>query len=213
MNFIRYIIQYFRRPRHSVTTRCVQPDEPSYDVNNLPPGVVPIESSYDLSRIPGTMLDVGAIAKLLQTSGNELVTLNQKIGVRGGCGHHIFVIDEVINQNSVQRGLGGTCPYCSLEAAELLNQNLISLPQAEQMSLYCSRCASYCDGCRRGNICLRHAQQFQSLDGTILLLCPDCLRKAEQDKFFKRTLAMMLTPFVDYNRLPPPTQRSDPDGY
>jgi hypothetical protein len=208
-----FIRRFFEHNRHNVTTRRVRPDEPSYDANNLPPGCLPIESFYDLSRIPGTMLDVGTIAKLLQTSSNELVTLNQKIGVRAGCGHLIYAVDEVINQNSVRPVPDGTCTDCSFEAAELLNQNLISLPQAEQMSLYCSRCASHCDGCRRSNICVRHAQQFQSLNGTILLLCPSCLKKAEQDKFFEKTLALMLAPFVDYNRLPQPTQRRDPDGY
>jgi hypothetical protein len=143
----------------------------------------------------------------------ELITFGMEIGIRCGCGHHIYGIDEIVTPHGIQRGLGGQCAYCSLEAAALLNQNLISLQQAEEHSLYCSGCASHCDSCRRANICLRHAQQFQNLDGTILLLCPDCLKKAEQDKFFKKTLAVMLSPFVDYRRLPPNQRRYSNEDY
>jgi len=207
-----FIRRFFEHNRHNVTTRRVQPEDQQHHFHNLPPNITPIESTFNVQPIPGTTCSLGTIEKVLQNM-DELITSNQRIGVCCGCGHHIFNVEEKVTQHGVQRGLGGQCSYCALEAAEYLNQNLISLQQAEEHSLYCSQCASYCDGCGRRNICIRHARPFQSLDSSVLLLCPDCLRMAEQDKFFKKTLAMMLAPFVDYNRLPPPTQRKDPYGY
>ena len=210
--FNNFIKRIFRPLQHNIRTRRIEPEDPRHCSHNLPPGITPIESTYNKQPIPGTTRSIGTIEKILQHM-DELINFNQKIGVRCGCGHHIFNIEEIITQHGVQRGLGGQCPYCALEAAELLSQKLISLQQAEEMSLYCSKCASHCDGCRRNNICIRHTQQFENLDGSILVLCPDCLKNAEQDKFFKKTLDLMLAPFVDYNRLPPPTQRRDPYVY
>jgi len=203
-NFIKRI---FQRPEQNVVDRQTRPEVSPHNCDTLPPGCIPIESSYDMNRIPGTTLDVGTIAKVLQASNDELITYNQAKGIRPGCGHHIYTIDEVVTSESIRPGLGGLCPYCSLEAAELLNQNLVSLQQAQELSLYCSKCASHCDGCGRNNICSRHSQQFEDLDGRVILLCPDCMKKAEKDKFFKKTLNIMLSPFIDYRRLPPSQER------
>jgi len=211
--FNNFIKRIFRPLQHNIRTRRIEPEDPRHCSHNLSPGITPIESTYNMQSIPGTTCSLGTIEKVLQTLNGELINYTKKEGVQLGCGHPVFVIDEVITENSAQSGVGGACPYCSLEAAELLSQKLISLQQAEEMSLYCSKCASHCDGCRRNNICIRHTQQFENLDGSILVLCPDCLKNAEQDKFFKKTLDLMLAPFVDYNRLPPPTQRRDPYVY
>lgn len=202
-----FIKRFFKRPKQNVVEHQPQSEVSPHHCDTLPPRCIPIESSYDLKRIPGTTLDVGIIAKVLQASNNELITYNQPKGIRPGCGHHIYTIDEVVTPESTCLGLGGLCPYCSLEAAELLNHNLISLQQAEEMSLFCSQCASHCDGCRRINICRRHSQQFKDLDGRVILLCPDCLKKADKERFFQKTLSILLAPFVDHKRLPSAQER------
>jgi len=213
MNFIRYIIQYFRRPRHNVTVRQTTSQDPPRGSDDPSPGYLPIESYYDMHRIPGTTLDIGIVVKVIQTPANEIVTANQTKGIHCGCGHHIYRIDEVMTAESIHPGLGGQCPFCAAKATDLYNQNLISLQQAEEMSLHCSQCQSHCDLCRRNNVCARHTREFQQLDGTILLLCTECLAKAENDKFFKKTIAFMLYPFVDYRRLPPPKSTNPYEGY
>ena len=209
--FSRLIKYLFQGPEQDGMERQHQPEVSPYHYDTLPPGYIPIESSHELKRIPRTTLDVGVIAKVFQSPNNELITYNRPMGIRPGCGHHIYEIDEIVTPESVHHGLGGLCPYCSLEAAELLNQNLISLQQAEELSLYCSKCASHCDGCGRNNICVRHSQRFEGLDGKVILLCPGCMKKAEKDKFFKKTINIMLTPFIDYKRLPSSQERDDYD--
>jgi hypothetical protein len=202
-NPIKTIIRFFWQPRHNITTRRFQPEQPPNDFCNLPPGNIPIETLYEGQEIPGTSHYVGNIAKIFQTMSGEQVTYDQKKGVRCGCQHNIFSIDEKVTPTGIQRGLGGTCVYCAAEAAELFKLNLISQQQAEQLSLYCSQCASHCDGCRRTDICRRHAQKFEDVDGKTILLCPACLKKANNEKIFNKTLAMLLLPFVEHKRKPP----------
>lgn len=213
LDFIKYILSYFKQPQNNITTHRLQDEERPPNFFDLPPGFTPIETLWQEQEIPGTSRRVAIISRILKTPVDECVTYDAKKGVPCGCGHSIFVINEITTPESTEIGLGGQCPYCSLEAAELLNQNLISLQQAEELSLFCSQCVSHCDGCRRNNICVRHTQQFEDLNGTVILLCPDCLQKAEQEKFFKKTLAVMLAPFVDYKRLPPPIQRNNHYDY
>lgn len=213
INFIKYIIEYFKTQRHNIVAHQVEFGNPPPDFDNPPSEFMPIESYYDMHRIPGTTLDVGAVAKVLQAPSNEVVTLNQRKGVRTGCGHHIYTVDKITTEIWVQQGIGGVCHYCAQEAAQLLNQGVISIKQAEELSLYCSQCASQCDGCRRSNLCLRHSQRFEDWDGSVSFLCPDCLIKAENEKFFKKTLAVMLSPFIDHRRLPPPRQRRNHYDY
>ena len=204
----RFLKRFFKRSKQNIVAHQPRPEERSYYWDNLPPGFVPIDSLYDLREIPGTTLTIGSVAKVFNTPDNEQVTHDFKKGTRLGCGHSIFTINQMVTPECTEIGLGGQCLDCSLEAAELYNKNLVSLQIAEAMSLFCSQCASHCDGCRRTNICLRHSQQFKDLDGRVILLCPDCLKKADKEKFFKKTLSIMLAPFVDYKRLPP-SQRRD----
>ena len=208
-SFSQFIKRCLQRPKQNVVEH--QPEKSPHHWDALQRECNSIESLYDLHPIPGTTLDVGIIEKVLQAPNDELITYSQQKGIRTGCGHHIYKIDEVTTSESIHHGLGGLCPYCSLEAAELLNQNLISLQQAEELSLYCSKCASHCDGCGRNNICVRHSQRFEGLDGKVILLCPGCMKKAEKDKFFKKTINIMLTPFIDYKRLPSSQERDDYD--
>ena len=136
LDFIKYIIAYFTKHRDNVTVRQAIPQDPPRGYDNLPPGYLPIESYYDLHNIPGTTLDIGIILKVIQTPDNEIVSANLSKGIRCGCGHHIYLINAVANAESIHPGLGGQCPFCISEATVLYNQNLISLQQAEEMSLY-----------------------------------------------------------------------------
>lgn len=157
----------------------------------------PIESYYDLSRIPGTNLDIGIITKVLQTSQNEIITANQNKGTPTGCGHDAFLIDAVHTDNRRCRGIGGKCYICALEAAAQFNQGLITLEQAQALSLFCSDCQGGCDNCRRQDLCLRHSHRFEDAEGHTMYLCPDCLAKAENDKFFKKAMSVMMLPFTE----------------
>ena len=203
----------FGRQRQAVNRRSLPPKQYSYDVNNLPLGSVPIESSFDLTPVPGTMLQVGPVARVFQTSTNELVTAQQTVGIRLRCDHHVYSVHQIITAGGVQPGIGGVCDDCRLEAAALAARNLILPHQIDEFSLYCTMCASHCDACGRKNICIRHTQQFQSPEGQILTLCPTCLKQAEHDNFFRKVLSVMLAPLIDHRHLPDHTERTDRYGY
>lgn len=198
------LLNWLGRRRRNITLPP-PPTDAAQDSFNTPPGFTPIESSYDFQPISGTSLLIGRGSRVGQTSNGELVTCDQTKGVRGRCGHDIFVIDEIVTEQSIHRGIGGRCAFCTAEAAEMLRLNLITRQQAEELSLYCTQCASRCDGCRRTDICRRHAQEFEDADGKIMLLCPACIKKAELEKFFKKTMTLMLAPFAD-NKHKPPTE-------
>jgi hypothetical protein len=155
---------------------------------------------------------VGTIERVLQTPDGELITCSEEKGVTLGCNHEIFSLHEKVTSTGIQLGLGGICVFCAADATKIVSLNLISPQQSQLLARYCSQCRSRCDGCRRTDVCQRHAQKFEDLDGKVLLLCPACLKKADHEKFFKKTLAVMLLPFVDHKRKPP-TQSRDSYEY
>jgi hypothetical protein len=192
-NWMCQKIRQFRSRRHSVTPYQAQPeDRPSYE-QDLPPNYIPIETLIEGQEIPGTNRWVGEVAKVLQTLAGEQITIDRRKGVRLSCGHIAFAVQEKITENSIQRGIGGFCADCAAEGVEL--------------PAFCSRCGSHCDACGRRNLCSKHAQLFEDIDGQKRLLCPDCLSKAQHEKLFKKMVSIMLWPFVDRDRLSGPKNR------
>jgi len=205
---IKRVFQYFKRRPQNVTVHQRQFDDALHGHFDAVGEFIPIETNIDDQPVSGTVTQsVSKEERLLQTQGGQLITLSRRKGIRCGCGHFIYSIDP----DGRRAYLGGQCPYCALETAQLLKSGTINLEQAEAMSLYCDRCSSTCQGCGT-SLCRRHLRQF-ALDGTLTysFLCPDCLRQAEQDKFFKQALTIMFSPFLDYKRLPPLSERKPYD--
>jgi hypothetical protein len=133
------------------------------DMGNLPHGCTPIDTVLNTTRIPGTNLEIGTAARAVETNRQERIEFNKRHGLRAGCGHPLFSIDQ----------LGGTCFCCEFESLQLLSQGLISRSQAEERSLYCVQCASYCINCFR-RICASHTRLYQCPDGRFIPLCLVC---------------------------------------
>jgi len=202
--FLRHLFR-----RRVVVGQPFQDRDRWHERGDPPAGITPIESSLNLTPIPGTTLVVGTIARVFETAPGELVTADYAIGKALRCGHHVYSVHQVVSEGGIQPGIGGACDFCRLEAAAAAARNLIPVQQIEELSLYCTLCASHCDGCGRNNICVRHTRQFQAADGRILVLCPDCLRQAESERFFKRALAVISAPFCEPMRLPEAGRNSD----
>jgi hypothetical protein len=166
--------------------RASEPQDPQSD-DNPPPGCILIETQVHRQEVPGTSLWVGEIARVLQTPTGELVTQELKKGVRCGCGHRVFSLEETVTENGIQYGIGGTCHYCSADAQDLLRHHKISLQEAEENSLYCTQCSASCADCNRRNLCSRHANSFTDINKKKRPLCPECQAKAKRDKFFRKT--------------------------
>lgn len=196
-NLIELLKKLFRIKPKNITTSSFVNQQQEANFSNLPPGFIPKETVFDTSRIPGTSLDVGLQARVLQSLDEELITCEQRIGIRCGCGHLVYVIDEIRTENFTQPGVAGVCHECSKEAEENRKKGLITIQEAQAKSLYCTQCASHCDECGRRNLCVSHTHLFEDTDGKRMLLCPDCLKKAEAEKFFKKTLSILISPFID----------------
>ena len=192
MNFFRY---HPDQEPHSFH------DQEGRDFTNLPPGCMPIESLYDMDQIPGTSRNIGSQLRIFATPANELVTANRRIGIRAGCGHLLFRTQRMVTPQETEQGIGGVCADCVTEASQLLEQNHITIAQAEEMSLYCTDCASHCQGCLRSNLCIRHTQLFQEITGSCIPLCPKCYERAEKQKFLNKIITTALLPFVGRKRL------------
>jgi hypothetical protein len=180
-----------------------QPDEPRVDPYSP---AVEIESSHELISIPGTELQMGMIEKLLETASGGLIRVQQKIGIRFGCGDFGF---QAIPEGPIP-GLGGQCPHCLNEAMLSLRLGLISAMQVNSLSLYCSNCASRCDSCGR-KLCRRHTSQYLDPSGQRILLCPDCLKHMQQDRAFQSALSIVFAPFISHNETNTQSPRRSPD--
>jgi hypothetical protein len=196
------LFDFFRRARRRaanppvpVVPHRIEPDDP-LPAEDLPPGFIPIETQISGQDIDGTHRWIGQDARVGQMPSGELVTCERTRGVRCGCNHFVSSLHERTTETGVLAGIGGVCHYCELEADDLVKRNIISPFQAEAMKLYCTQCASHCDGCGRKNLCSRHTSVFQDSEGRQQQLCPDCLKKARSKKLFKQTLATMARLFA-----------------
>ncbi len=195
-----------RRRRSGIAPTPVAPHRSDpYDPlpeENLPSGFVPIETQIFGQHIDGTTRWIGQDARVGQMPNGELVTCERTRGVRCGCGHIVYSVHETVTQTGIHAGIGGICWDCAAEADDLVRRNALSAGQAEAMSLYCSQCASHCDGCGRNNLCTRHTKLFTDADGRQLRLCPKCSLKADRRRLFRQTIAAVSWLFTEDDRPP-----------
>jgi len=201
------IIKYCTRRRQNLTVNQTQTNNTLDNRYDNQAGYNLIEINRDEQPIPGMVTqNICTDKRLLETPTGGIITVGNKEGIRCGCNHFIYAIEP----NDTQPGLGGQCPICMTEAADILTKGQISLSQAEAMSLYCTLCSSRCDNCGR-SICKKHTQQFTNSDASINYLCPDCIKQAERNRLLKQTLTVMLSPFVDDSQLPSQKERKPND--
>ena len=201
-SFIRALANCFQRSSRQETASPPRPAEDMPDMfGSSVPGLDMIEAAFDLDNIPGTSRRIGQQAQVFRIPNGPLVTANMRNGILTGCGHHVFSLAPLVTSGETQPGIGGFCNDCAIEAEALLKQNVIGIPQAEEMSLYCSACASHCDGCHRQNLCSRHTQLFPMPDGITLTLCPMCYQDIRKSEFFRKVVSVALLPFIDHRRL------------
>jgi len=177
----KFIKQLFKRSRQQVQH---VPHEQHDESCNIPPRVIPIETVYEATELPGSSDWIGEIAKVFQTFDGDQVTLDRKKGIRCDCGHTIYQIDEEITTTSIKYGLGGECSDCKAEG---------------KSGYFCSQCKSHCQKCNRKDLCAHHTQSFTDINDKEWDLCPACYKKADTERFFKKTLSVMLWPFLENN--------------
>ncbi|HBG28988.1 MAG: hypothetical protein A2Y10_14800 [Planctomycetes bacterium GWF2_41_51] len=171
----------FSRPTQVDVTPRQQQQEPPHHHNifNLPPGWKPIDSVIKSVRIPGTSLELGSAARVVETDQDERLDFDKLHGILAGCSHFIYSIEQI----------GGKCFVCELESIELLKQNLITLSQAEERSLYCTQCASYCMACFK-RVCATHTKLFLCPNGIYIPLCWPCHEHATRS-FLDKLIAFI----------------------
>ena len=201
LNLLRRVILGFRRRTLTAVHPPIQPEEPRF-TDDLPPGYIPVETQISGQQVDGTSRWIGEDARVIQAPDEELITVERVRSLKCGCGHIVYSAEETVRETGISIGIGGICHYCSAEADNLVKRQTVTPSQAETMCLYCTRCARYCDGCGRQNLCSRHVSLFQDTSGHKQLLCPDCSRKAEQGKFFKSVIGAVAWLFTEDYDLP-----------
>jgi len=203
------LLRRHRRPSDIASTPVVPHGNDPYDppsADDLPPGFVPIETQISGQHIDGTTRWIGQDARVGQMPNGELITCERTRGVRCGCGHIVYSVHETVTQTGIHAGIGGICWDCAAEADDLVKRNAVSAGQAEAMSLYCSQCASHCDGCGRQNLCTRHTKLSTDADGRQLRFCPKCSLNADRKKLFRRTIAAVSWLFAEDDRSSQPKE-------
>jgi hypothetical protein len=158
--------RFNRRPAPPQATGRHPPDSSTLQrpgMFDLPPGCTPIDAVLNTTRIPGTQLEIGTGDRVVESDRYGRIEFSQRRGVHPGCNHLIYSADEI----------AGQCPFCAMELLPLINEGQISQSQAEERSLFCIQCASYCMSCFR-RICAVHTRIFPCPDGRVIPLCPAC---------------------------------------
>ena len=159
------------------------------DAFNLPPGWEGIDSVVEMQNIPNTGLNIGQIARVVESPTGERVELNLQQGMRSGCDHFIYQPNP--SARTQGREIGGVCIFCQQESHGLLLNGMISKQQAEERSIFCSECSSYCLVCFRKNLCARHTQIFQSPDGRFIPVCPACFEQLNPNSLIARITSFL----------------------
>jgi len=185
-DFLRRIFRRLTGKRAPILPYAPTRQEPAPEntpfASDLPPGWLPIETQISGHDIDGTSRWVGEEARVIQGPGGYVLTCERGHGLRLGCGHYAYGTQERITPTGVLAGLGGVCHDCSLDTERLVKRRTLSAREAEALALYCTRCASHCDGCGRRNLCSRHTREFTNIEGKKHLLCPTCHKKAKRKK-------------------------------
>jgi hypothetical protein len=114
-------------------------------------------------------------------------------------------------------GVAGVCAFCKQEMAEMLQQNLIELQEAERRSLFSTQSGSQCQGCRRRDVCVRHCKEVD-IEGEILNLCPACLKEIEGNKLISLAKNFLYALFQEDEikqpkQLPPCPQENNNENF
>ena len=210
-DFLRRIWRRSPNQPAPVVPHRLEPDDPPL-AEDLPPGFILIETQISGQAIDGTGRWIGQDARVGQTPSGAIITCERTQGVRCGCDHFAYSVHETVTPTGTYAGIGGICQDCALEAESLVARGAIAASQAEAMGLYCTRCASHCDGCGRHNLCSRHTRLFQDADGRQQQLCPECLKKARNRRLYKQTLATLARLFAEDEEPPQPKQQGPYHG-
>jgi len=200
-NFFKDFIQ--RSPRNADQPYIPRPLE--VDVNNEPNKNINFyeEISTDIENIAGTSINFGTAEKLIVDDKGNSNHINQRQGHILGSGILVTNINPTIRDGIQLSGVGGACNYCKQEAVILLQQNFISIKEAERKSLFDTNSAAQCGACGRRDLCVRHCRPFEKADGTQVSLCPECTKAAQREKWTSTALTILLSPIIDEKKLLP----------
>lgn len=160
----------------------------------------PIETIVDITRVPGTELDYGTVMRLFESPDQERIEINLKLGLRAGCDHYIYkTTDQELGNSADRPHLGGVCPFCTAEAVELLAAGVIDQRQAQERSIFCNKCESYCHFCLL-RICADHTRIIQQPDGLFIPVCIACYATL-RPSLLKKLLWWVLWPVIDHQKL------------
>ncbi len=162
------------------------------------------EFESDIQNIAGTSINFGHISSVNIDENGNAISNRQSQGHILGSGILVSNLNPTIKDDIQLPGVGGVCHYCKQQSFLLLQENLISLEDAQRMSLFDSNSGSQCDGCGRKDLCTKHSRPYSNSDGQIISLCPDCTIAAEKSRQMSMVLNILLSPIIKTEKLLPP---------
>jgi hypothetical protein len=203
-NFLKDLLR--RSPRNADQPYIPRPPEQNPNCLTGQNNIFYQETNLDIETIAGTPLSFGINEKVVVDENGNAARIRQEQAHILGSGRLVSSLNPTIEQGMLRAGVGGVCYVCKQEAGALLESGLITIEEAHGRALFDTDSAAQCDGCGRRDLCVRHCRPFQRSDGAQLSLCPDCTKVARREKWIATSLNILLSPFIDEKKLPPPEQ-------
>ena len=207
-NFFKDLLR--RSPLAASTPHVPHPPEPE------PGGPLPDgnrfyeETSTDIETIAGTEIGFGKAKTTTVDQNGNTTRKRRRVGHLLGDGRLVTSLESRIEQGLYRPGVGGLCRFCLEEAIPEFEAGLISHEELQRRALFSTLSAAQCEGCGRTDICGRHCRPLARLDGTQARLCPACAEAATREDRDRQSLYMLLSPFLERKRLPPPHDQEKP---
>jgi hypothetical protein len=168
------------------------------------------ETSTDIETIAGTQISFGTVEKTTVDQDGNTTHDRRKISHILGDGRLVTSVEPRVEDGLERPGVEGLCRFCLAEAIPEFEAGVISREELQLRGLVSTGSLAQCNQCKRKDVCEHHCQSLERLDGSKPELCPNCREAAVREDRDRQSLYMLLSPFLERKRLPPPHDQESP---
>jgi hypothetical protein len=167
------------------------------------------EVSTDIEMIAGTQISFGTVETTTVDQDGNTTHDRRKVGYILGDGVLVTHLESRIEDGLYRPGVGRLCRFCLEEAIPEFEAGLISHEDLQRRALFSTDSTAQCESCGRKDVCDRHCRPLKRFDGTEPRLCPACTKVAVREDRDRESMYMLLLPFLDRKKLPPPDNQEN----
>ena len=168
------------------------------------------ETSADLETIAGTEISFGTAETTTVDQNGNATHKRRRIGHVLGDGLLVTSLQPRVEDGLQRPGVGRLCRFCLVEAIPEFEAGLISREELQLRSLVSTDSSAQCEKCNRKDVCERHCQSLERLDGSKPHLCPNCAEAAIREDQDRKSIYTLLAPWLKQKQLPPSTDPEVP---